>query len=267
MKGDLKFASSDGRDYFAVLLRNHWEEGPFKPKLAVVGLSPAANQIQRFVETYRLTGSYQEASIKGAFAGLAPKIFDMFDGLGLTERLGLDLPHRDSFENQPAIYATSLVACASLSGGGSSEDFDPLRFPAATRCILQRFMPEMTNPGFDQMKHIVILGGKAWTAVQKSRTTSGQTLIEALRLAGKNVFTLPHPSGSNGEYVALATFPTQLFPQEDEYVERMWAEYERKPPKQGKPKEGAATYKAKRRRAWSSIHDLRERISQLVGDR
>ena len=90
----LKFASELNRDYYAVLLRNHdiARTPGLNPRVAVVGLSPAGNQIKEFVSAYRNSRDYAMASIAGAFAGLARDIIAMIKGLGIADKLGLHFP-------------------------------------------------------------------------------------------------------------------------------------------------------------------------------
>lgn len=256
---DLKFGHDGRRDFYAVLLRNHVPEAlpRLNPKLAIVGLSPAGKQIAEFLHGYRRTGDYGSASVAGAFAGLAGSIIAMLTGLGLTAKLGLHFPRPDSLAGHPDIFGTSLVACATLDTSGGSDAFDARRSAAASRCITLRLPTELTNPAFGRLSHVVVLGRDAWTALDSLRMADGMSVLGHLRSAGKQVINLPHPSGQNGEFVALASLPASRVPNIDAYVAEKWEEYRQKPPRPGRTKEPEAKYKAKRRAVWQAVQAIR----------
>lgn len=262
-RDQLRFAQ-DGRDYYAVLLRNHDLTAPkLDPRVAVVGLSPAGNQISEFVDVYRTSGDYAAASIAGAFAGLSRDIIAMINGLGLADRLGLHFSDPSSLARHPDVYATSLVACASLTPDGSSDDFDPKLYQGARRCMTERFVSEMLNPAFSRLSHVLVLGSKAWSAINNTRTLGYKTIIEELRNRGMIVLNLPHPSGQNREYVKLASLPAEQMPSLAGYVTERWIEYERKPPRPGRGKEPEDKYRAKRATVWRTVNELRQDITNL----
>jgi hypothetical protein len=262
---DLKFAREDGRDYYAVLLSNHdlSRQTTLSPRIAIVGLSPAGNQIGEFTAAYRRTGNYASASVAGGFAGLAPAIIKMLKGLGAAEKLSLSFPDSTSLAHHREVYCTSLIACASLTSDGSSDDFDPSLFPAARRCITERFVAEITNPAFNELSHIFILGTKGWAAVETIPLKNGKTVLQYLRSLGKVVLNLPHPSGQNQEYVKLASLAEEDMPTLDEYLTRRWREYAAKPPRKGRAKESEASYKAKRATVWHTVNQLRKQFAHL----
>jgi hypothetical protein len=225
-------------------------------------LSPAGNQIAEFLHGYLRTGDYGKASVAGAFAGLAGSIIAMFTGLGLTAKLGLHFPRPDSLAGHPDIFGTSLVACATLDTSGGSDAFDPRRSAAASRCITLRLPTELTNPAFDRLSHVVVLGREAWTALDSLRMADGMSVLGHLRSIGKQVINLPHPSGQNGEFVALASLPASRVPSIDAYVAEKWEEYRQKPPRPGRVKEPEAKYKAKRRAVWQAVKTIRNEIER-----
>jgi hypothetical protein len=263
-QNELEFGHEDGRRYFAVLLRNHdiRRSVAFNPKVAIVGLSPAGTQIDAFVDTYRNSGYYGTASIAGAFAGLAPDIIKMLKGLGIADKLDLAFP-APTLDMHPDVYVTSLVACASLTTNGSSDDFDPTLVPAARRCMVDRFASEMLNPDFKRLSHILILGAKGWSAIKSVRMSDNLSLLEHLQKQGKRVFNLPHPSGQNREYVNLASLPAEHAPTRDNYVSEKWVEYLLKPPKEGKPKQAEGKYRNRRETVWRTIDELRQEIASM----
>lgn len=198
----------------------------------------------------------------GAFAGLSRDIVGMMNGLGLTDRLGLRFPNPDNFSNHPDIYVTSLVGCATLTETGSSDDFDLTDFPAAQRCVTDRFLPEMLSPDFSRLSHIIILGTKGWGAMTKMKTAAGSSVLSVLRRSGKTVLNLPHPSPQNLEYVKLASLPDGEVPSRTDYAKSMWAIYVQKPPRKGRGKETEGAYKSKRLAYWDGVARLREEIER-----
>lgn len=263
-RSGLKFATEGDRDFYAVLLNNHPPQlrGTLNPKVAIVGLSPGGNQIDEFVAAYSQSRDYGVASVAGAFAGLAGSIIAMMQGLGLSAKLGLSFP-ASTLARHPDAYVTSLVACATLDTAGGSNAFDPLRYRSATRCIGERFVKEMLAPGFKELRAILILGSNGWKAVSSLRLSSGKTVVETLRSAGKLVMPLPHPSGQNGEYVALASFRPEEFPSCAAYVAGCWEGYKDQPPRKGRAKQSERIYKDKRKTAWLAVDSLRQQISLL----
>lgn len=261
-RNELKF-EHDGRDYYAVLLKNHdiFSTATLSPRLAVVGLSPARNQIDKFVDVYEATGDYFAASVGGAFAGLAGNIIAMIKGLGIADKLGLHFPDPLSLAWHPDIFVTSLIACASLAPDGSSDDFDPNQYEGARRCMTERFVGEMLNPALSRLSHVLILGAKGWSAVQTTLTSNNTTVMEELRNGGKIVLNLPHPSDQNLELVKLASLSNELAPPLDEYVSKRWMEYEAEPPKRNKKKQSEKTYKKRRAAIWQSVDLLRRQIA------
>jgi len=262
---NLKFGTAQGRNYYAVLLRNHdvATAKRLNPRVAIVGLSPAGNQIAEFVSAYRSTRDYSGASIAGAFAGLSRDIVTMMNGLGLSAKLGLSVTPQTSFARHPDFYVTSLIACASLTTSGSSTDFDPRQFDAARRCMTDRFLGEMLNPNFTRLSHVVILGSKGWKAVKVVRGPSGKSVHRSLADAGKHLVNLPHPSGANREYVKLASLSASAFPDQHRYADERWHSYRDKPLKDGKIWMSESQYRSKRLTVWSAIDVLRQQIAAM----
>lgn len=142
----LRFATEGDRHFYALPLSNHRpsRRASLNPRAAIVGLSPAGNQINGFISAIRSQGGYESALVQATFAGLAPDIIAMLRGLGLTRALGIEFPN-SSLADHPDVFVTSLVACATLSASGGSDAFDPRRYRAAGRCITDRFLPELST--------------------------------------------------------------------------------------------------------------------------
>jgi len=231
--------------------------------VAIVGLSPAATQIDQFVEAYRESRSYVEASIRGAFAGLASDIIAMLRGVGLASKLGLKFPVGDTLARHPDVYVTSLVGCATLNAKGGSDDFDPAGFEGTRRCVVNRFLDEILDSRFADLKVVVVLGTKGRSAVEDLVDDGGRSVLRQLEDAGKTVLFFPHPSGQNIEYVQLASIPLSQMPSRASYLSKRWAEYRLKPARPGRMKQTEAQYKAKRGAVWDAIYELRWQVAGL----
>ena len=262
---DLEFGHEQGRRFYAVLLENHLLNEAANPRVAIVGLSPAGNQIDDFLKIYQRGTSYQNASARAAFADLVEPIISMLDGLGISKRLQLNFPRRDTFAGHPDILATSLLACATLDSDYSSDDFDLTANTCARKCATERFLRRITNPKLDRLTHVLILGAKGRQAVKALKAQNGKTILETLVEGRKTVLYLPHPSGQNAEYVKLASLPQSAFPSLDEYTEEAWLEYRLKSPRishgKQRPKQTEAEHKSKRTAAWSAIERLRREVA------
>lgn len=254
------------REMFLIMPRNHPAPPPslFNPKVALVGLSPAGNQIQGFLDRYARARDYDAAASWASFRGLEEDIVGMLVGLGAADFLGLSLAGVTSFANHPDILTNSLVKCASLTVTGSSDDFDPMQYESNIRCITHRLYGELTHPQFSRLSHVFVFGDKAKHALQTISMPNGASVWQALHDAGRSVIGLPHPSGQNREYVRLAKLLADQVPDMEAYVETKWREYAAKPPRSGRKKEPEARYKAKRRAYWSEVARLRKHFTAKV---
>lgn len=265
-KKDFAFHQDRDRQLFFIMPRNHPVRPPigFNPRIMLVGLSPAANQVDGFLEKYRETGDYSAAARWASFRGMEEDIVAMFTGLGIDGHLGWSMKGVTTFADHPHILTNSLVKCASLTLDGSSDDFDPQQYESNVRCITSRFFTEATHPQFTNLSHIFVFGEKARVALQQITMAGGKSVWKALEHCGKKMFSLPHPSGQNGEYVRLAGLPASHFPSEEEYAEMKWREYAPKPPRKGRKKQDEFAYKNKRRRYWREVADLRRQFASKV---
>jgi hypothetical protein len=258
-KAAFAFHKERDRQLFFIMPRNHPAQplAGFNPRIMLVGLSPAGNQIQGFLDKYRASGSYDEAARWASFRDMEEDIAAMFVGLGIDKDLGLAMKGIRTFAGHPEILTNSLVKCASLTLDGSSDDFNPQQYASNVRCITSRFFVEATHPQFTNLSHIFVFGEKARLALEQITMPDGASIWKALESRGKKMFSLPHPSGQNGEYVRLAKMPADRFPTEGEYAERKWREYSAKLPRKGRKKQSEFEYKNKRRRYWREISILR----------
>lgn len=257
------FHRDGDRKLFLIMPTNHPvpHAAALNPRIAIVGLSPAANQIQGFLDRYRSTRDYNAAAQWASFKGMEEDIIGMFVGLGVDRALELRLRERGTLAAHPGVLTESLVKCASLSGEDSSDDFDPTAYGSNVRCITHRFLPTLANPALTRLSHVFIFGKRAQAAVASVTLPDGRTVERALHDAGRQVIGLPHPSGQNGEHVALAKLSDAQFPDQATYAARKWQEYASKPPRPGRKKQAEAAYKEKRRTYWAEVAALRAQFA------
>ncbi len=263
MREDLRFERDRDRDFYAVLLNNHApsRRTHVNPRIAILGLSPAGTQIATFATSYRQHRDYGRASVKGAFSGgLAEDIIAMMHGLGLSAKLGIKFASRTLAEH-PDIWVTSVIACATLKDGHDSATWDPLQYEAAKRCISRRLIPELLHPDWMRLRAVLVLGNHGWKALEKLPMPDGGTALSALKRAGKLVLRMPHPSGSNGELVALAKKSAAEFPTKEAFLARKLTEFRNKPVAEKKQTE--AQYLRRRETAWTSVECLRRQIETM----
>ncbi len=259
-----RFHQDRDRHLFFIMPRNHPARPPahFSPRVMLVGLSPAGNQIQGFLDKYRDTRDYDEAARWASFRGLEEDIVGMFIGLGIDRYVGLAMKGLRTFSGHPDILTNCLVKCASLTADGSSDDFEPQQYESNIRCITSRFFREATYPQFTRLSHIFVFGEKARLALQQVTMADGKSVWKALEDHGRRMVCLPHPSGQNGEYVRLAKLAADQFPTEEAYLRMKWAEYSAKPPRKGRKKQGELEYKRKRQVYWREIANLRAQFAK-----
>ncbi len=259
-KAAFAFHRDRERQLYFIMPRNHpAKPAPtFNPRVMIVGLSPAGNQIEGFLDKYRSSESYDQAARWASFRGMEDDIIRMFKGLEIDKYLGLLLDETTTFAGHPDILTNSLVKCASLTVDGSSDDFDPQAYLSNVRCITRRFFTEVTNFQFTRLSHVFVFGDKATVALKSILMDDGLSVWKALEAHGLQLISLPHPSGQNGEYVKLAKLSSAQFPAEDHYAERKWQEYSAKPPRKGRAKQAELQYKNKRKTYWREIANLRK---------
>lgn len=258
-RGDFAFHRDRDRELFLIMPRNHSLacQRTLNPRVALVGLSPAGNQIDGFLTEYAHSRDYEAAAAWASFRGLEKDILGMLQGLGITRSLQLNLDGAQTFAGHPEILTNSLVRCASLGLNGSSNDFDPTRYESNMRCVIHRLFGELTNPAHTRLQLVIVFGRKAVAALKTLRLPNQQSVWSGLESAGKQVIGLPHPSAQNMEYVNLASLSAADFPQREAYAIRMWEAYRVKPARRGRVKEHEVSYKAKRRRYWDEVAELR----------
>ena len=235
------------------------------PTVAVVGLSPGGTQLNKFIEAYNEDGDYTTASIEGAFADLEINIINMLRGLGVAKKLNLQFPRGETLARHPDIYVTSLVGCATLDSKSTSDDFDPMSFPGARKCISQRLLNDLLSVRFTRLRYVIVFGEPGKAAVKNIEVEPRHTLEDVLHRNGKVVLYLPHPGNQNIECINLASLQEKDVPPIEQYVEERWQEYKLKPLRKGrKQKQPESTYKKKRELMWNAVQDARRQVDELV---
>lgn len=258
---NLRFHIDGDRALFCAMIGNTQLSSPPPPtcKVAIVGLSPADTQLQRFCDKYNRGASYEDAALEAAFEGLGRDLVRMMNGLGVARKLGLHPLSEETDLNRCGHFlTTSLIKCASLTVSGSSSDFDPWKYESNVRCITDRFVPEMLHHA--SIEHILVLGSKAQRALSDKIQIKGVSVHDYLSGRGKVISYLPHPSGANRESVDLAVLGREVFPTMQEYQDLMWAKYKSKQVKKNKPLGNEESYKSTRASRWKSIARIRSQF-------
>jgi uracil-DNA glycosylase len=255
---NLRFHVDGDRALFCAMIGNTQLISPPPPtcKVAIVGLSPADTQLQRFNDKYNRGASYEEAALEAAFEGLGRDLVRMMNGLGVARKLGFHpLSENIDLNRSGHFLTTSLIKCASLTVNGSSSDFDPWKYESNVRCITERFVPEMLKHA--SIEHILVLGRKAQKALTSKVRMHGVFVHDYLNERGKVVSYLPHPSGANRESVDLASLGREDFPRMQQHQDRMWAKYITRQREKGEPLGDEASYKSTRASRWTAIARIR----------
>jgi hypothetical protein len=255
---NLRFHVDGDRALFCAMIGNTQLTSPPPTicKVAIVGLSPADTQLQRFNYRFNQGASYEEAALDAAFEGLGSGLVRMMNGLGIARKLGLHpLSERIDLNRSGHFLTTSLIKCASLTVNGSSSDFDPWKYESNVRCITERFVPEMLKHA--SVEHILVLGRKAQTALTSKVRMNGVSIHNYLSERGKVVSYLSHPSGANREPLDLASLDREDFPTMQQHQDRMWAKYKIKQGKKGMLPGDEASYRSTRASRWKAIALIR----------
>lgn len=255
---NLRFYIDGDRALFCAMIGNTQLSSPPPQtcKVAIVGLSPADTQLQRFCDKYNRGASYEDAALEAAFEGLGPDLVRMMNGLGVARKLGLHpLSEKTDLNRCGHFLTTSLIKCASLTVHGSSSDFAPWKYESNVRCITDRFVPEILQHA--SIAHILVLGNKAQKALTDKIHIQGVSVHNYLSSRGKVISYLPHPSGANRESVDLAALDREDFPTMQQHQDRMWAKYKIEQAQKGKPLVNEASYKSTRASRWKAIARIR----------
>lgn len=184
----------------------------------------------------------------------------MLEATGAAKQLGVTFVRRDSFDGHPDVLAESLVKCASMTDDGGSTDWHPGAYKLAYNCVVHRFVPNVLNPRYARLKTILILGSKGWNDINTIEVPTGRTVHEVPVSAGKRVLWFPHPSGENGEYVALAK--RRNFPTKEAFVNEQYKKYVATRRESGKPmKKSEPQYKQKAGIVWARVDKLRKEFA------
>jgi len=197
-KDDLFLGGERNRRLYFSLVGNK----PKNPVVALVGLCPGDNQLKKFISCYNEEGlTLQESAINSGFSKLRKNLIDMLNVLGIDEIIQEKISSDYNFNQSEKFLVTSLVKCASIKDGGNpSEAFDPSKYEMTERCVKNRFVADILNPDFKNMKLVIIMGKHGWSAIN-TITTNNKTIKDYLESNGKVLVQIPHPSGRNIKYI------------------------------------------------------------------
>jgi len=175
---------------------------PKNPFVALVGLCPGSTQLITLIENYNLNKDFEKAAELSSFRKITKNIAKMLRKIGIDQYLKIEIKDEFDFNNSPLFLTTSLVKCAALKEGkGRSNEFQPLDYNFSASCLKNRFLADILNKDYKNLKKIIIFGKQGAKAVSE-RIVEDKSIKEVLELNGKEVMFLPHPSGSNNGGVA-----------------------------------------------------------------
>ena len=170
---------------------------PKSPSIALVGLCPGATQLNRFIESYKDGMNIPQAASQSGFRKLGKNLSMLLNAIDINKVIEENITPEYDFNNSPHFLVTSLVKCAFLGNETNpSQRFDPTRFEFAKRCITNRFVSDILNPAYNNLKIVIILGKDGWNAVNSIKI-GDVTVATYMEYRGKTFIELPHPSGAN----------------------------------------------------------------------
>ena len=165
--------------------------------IALVGLCPGYTQLNYAIEHQH--SGFDVARREASFKGCSKNIARMLRKIGVDKKLKIVIPDDYDFNASTYFFTTSLVKYPGLrSGKGRSDDFNPLDYEFAKKCIRKKFLKEMVD---SRLNEVVIFGKKAEASI-KEYVVDGRSIERIMIDAGKKMIYLPHPSGSNNGGVA-----------------------------------------------------------------
>jgi len=192
-KDDLILGKESDRTLYFSIVGNK----PKNPVVALVGICPGSNQLDKFISGYQEGLSLQNSAIESGFSKLGNNLKAMLNVLRIDRIIQEEISSDYNLNHSEKFLVTSLVKCASLRDGKKpSQSFDPSRFEMTKRCVINRFLLDILNPNFTNLKLIFIMGKDGWTAINTIKTDN-KIIKDYLESKGKILVQIPHPSGSN----------------------------------------------------------------------
>jgi len=191
--GDLILGKERDRTLYFSIVGNK----PKNPVVALVGICSGSNQLEKFISCYKDGLTVQNSAIESGFSKLSKNLRDMLNVLGVDKIIQEEISSDYNLNHSEKFLITSLVKCASLRDGKKpSQSFDPSTFEMTKRCVINRFIPDILNPDFTNLKLIFIMGNDGWSAINtiSIHNTSIKGYLES---KGKVLVQIPHPSGNN----------------------------------------------------------------------
>jgi len=198
-KDDLCLGKERNRALYFSIVGNK----PKNPVVALVGICPGNNQLNKFISCYKDGHTLQNSAIESGFSKSHKNIRVMLNSLGVDKIIREEIFSDYNLNHSEKILVTSLVKCASLNlkdDKHPSRTFDPSKYEMTKRCVKNRFVSDILNPDFMNLKIIIIMGKNGWNAIN-TITTDNKTIKDYLESRGKVLVQIPHPSGANNENI------------------------------------------------------------------
>lgn len=232
-------------------------------RIILVGITPGGTQMNRALNAARLAlttdhpiadavrAVKRESSFSGA---MRPNIVNTLNRLGYQKKLGIDCASRLWSTHDHLVHFCSLLKFpVFLNGKDYNGNPKPHKNPILQATLIEHFARDMAALPPDSM--LVPLGD---TVLEALLWLKGKNLVPQSILSFEGRFVAPpHPSGANAESISLLM--ETVYPGQEEYAEKMYAEYLKNEPwkkKKGQP-QPEHRYKAIRKSRWVSMQFVR----------
>jgi hypothetical protein len=133
----------------------------FNAPIVLCGLCPGYTQLKNMLDNEDL--NIVEARKSASFKGCTKNIAKMLRKIQLNKKLKINISDDYGFNSSKYFFTTSLVKYPGLRAGkGRSDDFNPLDYEFAKKCIKEIFLKEIIK---GKSGVIIVFGKKAQKAV------------------------------------------------------------------------------------------------------
>lgn len=232
-------------------------------KLILVGITPGGTQMNRSLNAARhaltmnkpITDAVRIVKREGSFSGaMRPNIINTLNRLGYQKKLGIECASRLWDTHDHLVHFCSLLKFpVFLNGKDYNGNPKPHKNATLQSMLIEHFAKDMAALPSHAM--LVPLGDAVLEALLwlKDKNHIPQSILS---FEGRFIAP-PHPSGANAESIALLM--ESVYPGQEEYAEKMYAEYLKNEPwkkRNGKP-QPENRYKAIRKSRWISMQLVR----------
>lgn len=233
-------------------------------RIVLVGITPGRTQMNLAVEAARtallarqpVDAALREMKRKASFGGdMRRPLVKMLDLFGYPGRLGIPTSEDLWGSANHLVHFCSLLKYPVFVGGKDyNGNPNMLRHPQLNALLRQEFVTDIARLPVDAIP--VPLGETVLEVVLKLKD-EGLVSQRLLRWEGREV-ALPHPSGGNGESIALAL--QERFPALQEYMESQWHRYLQNESWKNKGRnapQSETNYKMRRQKYWERLRATR----------